>query len=1048
MGKRLDAFALTSRKKFCDPTATTAGTLKVASALLWTAGNLGLISWVGCAPSSSSLDGGRDHQKIETLPQASPNGNALGQSSELSGSSESSGSVERAMKAASLGDWKAAKRFLRSHLVSDPGNTSLQEDLARVAMQQGRTMIAIEFLQNVVDSNPDASMSIREDLAQMMMATGRPFETVAIEESLIERYPEAVDSRFALAGLAAMLGLDEVAVGQLRWLAQHKHGHFEGLVVLAQPSQVEPDSAMCEKLLQLCPEDQRAQYGPAKRDSLKLKWRQVADRLRPVVDQHPEFIPGYVLYGRALMELGKIDAMQDWYVKRPQDAQSSPQYWFVVGMWAEERGDHGGAARAYCEAALRQGANDSETLTHLIASLRRIGREDDVQHVAKRNEHLTQLHDLTKTLYERDTQSQKVAMQVAETMSRLGRVWEAEGWARFALTLRDDRLSDAKDRYLAIRSRLSPETPWDSSSVVEELKRQSLELPEISSLSSAPALDRKFALGNSKFLFADEAEARGLFHTTSLAPEANQQGHYIFQSNGGGAAVIDFDLDGWPDLTVADLNGKPMQEDSNTDRLFRNVNGSFIDITKESTFRDHGFSQGITVGDYNSDGFPDVLTGNIGQNRLFRNNGDGTFADVTETVGLTGRLWTTSMVIADIDGDGNADVFEVNYCGGNRPYERACRSREDNHLVACTPMDFEGEPDRVWAGLGDGTFEDVTAKWMKQSSPGRGLGLVAGHLDERPGLDVYVANDMSANHLWSLNRSDPGVADESTSLVEIAASRGLALSGRSLSQASMGIAVGDPDCDGDTDLFVTHFAGDHNTYYEQVGRGLWADRTYRAGLSEPSIDHLGFGIQWSDFDNDGTLELIIANGHVSDLDRSDVAYQMPPQLFRQTEVSQWAELPQGELGDYFSQDHLGRALLTMDANRDGRNDVVVTHLYEPVSLLMNHTRSASEDSSLGNTVGLVFVAKQSHRDAVGTTVQAKVGRRILHAQLTGGDGYMVSNQRRISLGIGNATEIESATITWPAGTQQTFHSLLSGRDYMLVEGDAEPTVLFDHSDQG
>ncbi len=485
--------------------------------------------------------------------------------------------------------------------------------------------------------------------------------------------------------------------------------------------------------------------------------------------------------------------------------------------------------------------------------------------------------------------------------------------------------------------------------------------------------------------------------------------------------MIDFDLDGWSDLAVAMLNGKPLQSNSSPNRLFRNLSGKFVELSGPANYLDTGFAQGIAVGDFNDDGFPDLFDANIGRNRLYRNNGDGTFQDVSASAGLGDELWTTSAVIADIDADGVADLFEVNYCRGPEPYQRACQNSEG--IATCPPLTFDAENDRIKRGRGDGTFLDVSGQWMDQTTPGRGLGVEVGMFDERSGLDVYVANDMTVNHLWSGGSDDGGFR-----MTDLGVIRGVGLSGRSLSQASMGMAAADPDGDGDIDFFLTHFSDDHNTYYEQVAPGLWADRSYPVGLSEPSMKLLGFGTEWVDFDNNGTLELIIANGHVDDVSRTDVSYLMPPQLFRRGPSGRWQELNRRDLGDYFATDHLGRALATVDADRDGRTDIAITHLQAPVSLLINRTRSS------GHSIALELKSTRGQRDAIGALVTAQVGERTITSQLTAGDGYMCSNQRRITLGLGESTEARDVVVTWPDGTVQSLGDLEGDRDYLAVEG--------------
>jgi hypothetical protein len=321
---------------------------------------------------------------------------------------------------------------------------------------------------------------------------------------------------------------------------------------------------------------------------------------------------------------------------------------------------------------------------------------------------------------------------------------------------------------------------------------------------------------------------------------------------------------------------------------------------------------------------------------------------------------------------------------------------------------------------------------MNQTSPGRGLGIVVGLLDDNPGMDLLIANDMTVNHLWSGH-----VIDSQFRLMDVGLARGIGTSGDSRSQASMGIAADDADSDGDIDFLMTHFADDHNTFYEQVAPGFWADRSHQVGLSAPSMKFLGFGTQWADFDNQGDLELIITNGHVDRVDREDVSYRMRPQLFYRQSSGHWVEWDRAALGEFFSHEYLGRALSVLDANRDGKTDVAITNLADPASLLMNRT------SNIGRAIGLELKATKTSRDAIGTTVSAVVGSKTLYAQLTAGNGYMASNQRRIAIGCANA-ESADVTVHWPSGAVQRFGTLESGKDYVLVEGSTEAHLSWHH----
>ncbi len=939
--------------------------------------------------------------------------------------------IAAASRAIARNDLAAAERALRSYLLTDPGSTRALELSGDVAARRGDADSATAMYQAAIDSTDSPSLPLLQKLTHALMRAGRPFDTMAVLEETTRRFPNDPETRFDLAGLATMVGLPQAAIPSLRWLARHGLGDPDSLLVLADPDRVESDGEMCRKLLARSPQDLRPEFSLAQLDASQLNWEAVAKRLEPVVKRHKDFVPAYTLYGRALIELDDVEGILEWQTAVPSHVESSPEYWIAAAVWSQRQGRHRQASRAFWEALRLDDTSHPEAMTALLLSLNQLGREQEARLVADQITKHSAMRDALKTHLERGGRSQAAALRVAEAMIALGRIWEGEAWARLAVSLTNDPVSDMPQRYLAIRAKLTVDTPWQ---VPEMMIGKQLDLSDFPLVSWAaarsPETDPVPPAGG-QFYFQDEAQQRGWVHTCQIAPQALKQGHWIYQSVGGGVGVIDFDLDGWPDLAAAMLDGKPLQSDSSANRLFRNINGRFVEVTESAGYSDTGFAQGITVGDYNDDGFPDIFDANIGRNRLYRNNGDGTFRDVSQQVGLGGEAWTTSAAIADIDGDGIADLYEAAYCSGPGPYEQPCHNSQG--ISTCPPLHFDAEQDRVWRGIGDGAFADASQLWMDQSSPGRGLGLVVGMLDERPGLDLYIANDMTVNHLWS------GEADANGfRLTDLAAIRGLGFSARSLSQASMGIAAADPDGDGDLDFFITHFSDDHNTYYEQVGPGLWTDRSSQVGLSLPSMKQLGFGTEWVDFDNNGSLELIIANGHVDDVDRTDVSYRMPPQLFDRDSGGRWNEIDRFQLGDYFATDHLGRALATLDLDRDGRTDVAITHLYDPVSLLINRTGGS------GRSIGIELKATTSQRDAIGAIVKMKVGTRNVTAQLTAGDGYMCSDQRRLSIGTGTAGEATDVMVTWPSGTNQVFGSLEAGRDYLLIEGSADPYRLQDH----
>ncbi len=934
-----------------------------------------------------------------------------------------------ARKAAVAGDFDAAENEITQHLLTSPNDAFALEFAGDIATQKRKHLDAAEMYAAARDSSPDPSLSLFDKQAQAFVGGGKPFAAVAVLQQAIEQFPNQPNPRYDLAGLATMLGITNEAIEPLQWLLQRQMADADSLLVLASPSRVQPDTTMCEQLVS--DQNLRPSLGLALADARAVQWNAVKERLGPVVAKHPDFLPAQMLYGRALAEMGD-PLITDWQKKLPAEAIQEAEFWLVAGLWASQQRQFEQAARCYWECMARSPAPPPEALSGLVLCLSQLDRREDAAAAEQILSLQTILGDAVETHLERKSQSQTAAMAVANALVDLGRLWEAEAWARYATSLAEDPVADASDKHRAIHQKLSLQTPIQSPQYTTAARIDLSDLQPVNWNANVEVAAHKPLSQPASIVFRDQANKRGLIHTCEIAASAIKEGHWIYQSVGGGVSVIDFNLDGWPDIAAAMLDGKPNQVDSSANALFMNLDGKFKSIASVAGYNDFGFSHGIAVGDYNSDGFPDLFDANIGRNRLYRNNGDGTFSEVDAKI--TSKDWTTSVVMADFDGDAIADLFEINYCGGEAPYIKPCRNKK-GLLSTCPPLEFDAQIDRVWRGKPDGTFEEMTSNWMEQTSPGRGLGVVVGQFDQRAGLDVYVANDMTVNHLWSPSTSDSGFR-----LVDLAAIRGLGFNAQSNSQASMGMAAADPDQDGDTDFFLTHFADDHNTYYEQVAPGLWRDRSYQTGLAAPSMKLLGFGTDWCDFDNNGTLELMVANGHVDDVQRDDVGYRMRPQLFSMNQQKRYEEVDRTQLGQYFSADHLGRALVSCDINRDGRSDIAISHLYDPVALLVNQTERA------GNSVSFTLQATTTQRDAIGAKLSAKVAGRTLHAQLTAGDGYMCSNQRRITLGTGDHFELESVEIEWPSGVTSKLGSITSGADYLVVEGQNEAFQLGEHID--
>ncbi|HEX6984214.1 MAG TPA: VCBS repeat-containing protein, partial [Planctomycetaceae bacterium] len=339
-----------------------------------------------------------------------------------------------------------------------------------------------------------------------------------------------------------------------------------------------------------------------------------------------------------------------------------------------------------------------------------------------------------------------------------------------------------------------------------------------------------------RFEIADAGIDFRYFHSADPATP----GARMFEFTGGGVGVLDYDADGRPDLHFTQgcrWPPDPRQREY-LDRIFRNLGSRFADVTVAAGVVEPAFSQGVACGDFDGDGFPDLYVANIGANRLFRNNGDGTFRDVTQDSGvLVGPLaeaWTTSAVMADLNGDGLPDLFDVNYVEGSDVFERICD--HDGVPRVCSPTAFDAQPDRLLLNRGDGAFTDVTAIAGIGAPDGTGLGVVAADFDGSGRLSLFVANDARNNHFYANAAESPGGLPR---FEERAAVNGTAFDRDGRSQACMGVAAGDADGDGRLDLFVTNYVAESNTLYLQEPDGVFVDASRAAGLSEPSLDLLG-----------------------------------------------------------------------------------------------------------------------------------------------------------------------------------------------------------------
>ena len=528
------------------------------------------------------------------------------------------------------------------------------------------------------------------------------------------------------------------------------------------------------------------------------------------------------------------------------------------------------------------------------------------------------------------------------------------------------------------------------------------------------------------FADATDASAIRFVHNSPFTPERHT--HLTF---GSGIGWVDFDQDDLPDLYAA--QGVPFEterspnSESVTDCLFRNLgDGQFEDVSKVCGLNDNDYSMGLSVGDFDNDGFQDIYVTNFGVNRLLSNQGDGTFTEIAAASGVAYAGFGASCTWVDLDDDGSLDLFVVNYVKLDLNHYELCTVERHGkrYGVTCHPRSLPPERDVLFRSHGDGGFSDGAERaGMHQSPAAQGLGVVAADLDADGDIDVYVANDSVANDLW-LNQADGQLSNEGIS-------SGTAFNGAGQREASMGVVVGDVDGDGLPELFVTNYYGETNTLYRNEAAGFFLDVTDEFGLASPSRLKLGFGTSLFDFDNDGWLDLFVANGHVHDRPEilgQNETFAQRPQLFQNQGGRRFTEVSDSG-GRYFQRHVVGRSCAVADYDRDGWQDLAIGHLNSSLVLLHNEERDPQMKSLQIQLVGV-----RSNRDAIGAVVEVRISEKHLTRFRTGSSGYLSCDEGCLTIGVGTSGTQADVTVGWPGGESQTFRSLQTGRRYVLIEG--------------
>ncbi|MGA2413413.1 MAG: CRTAC1 family protein [Candidatus Sulfotelmatobacter sp.] len=499
-------------------------------------------------------------------------------------------------------------------------------------------------------------------------------------------------------------------------------------------------------------------------------------------------------------------------------------------------------------------------------------------------------------------------------------------------------------------------------------------------------------------------------------------GKFLPETLGSGCAFLDYDRDGWQDiLLVSGMDWAGHKQRRSTPKLFRNNrDGTFSDVTARAGLDVEMYGMGVAVGDYDNDGFPDILITCVGQNRLFHNTGKGTFVDVTERCGLGKRLgFSTSALWFDYDRDGLLDLFVCNYVKWSPERDVFC-SLDGKHKSYCTPEAYRGETCWLFHNRGQGTFEDVTAASGIFDSSSKSLG-VAMLDDSRSGWpDLLVANDTQPNKLYRNQRNG--------TFKDAAVEAGLAFSNEGKARAGMGVDVGDFTNSGNSGIAITNFDNEMTGLYEFGGKS-YEDVAARAGVGLASKNSLGFGCVFLDANLDGWLDLAVANGHIDETVRNirgNVGYAQPALLFLNDGRGNFRDVA-AELGGGFDQPKVGRGLAYADFDRDGDLDLLLTtnngpaHLYRNDQLASNHS------------IRFRLVGTKSNRDAIGAVVRIFTGGWTQSRMVKSGSSYLSQSELPVTFGLEKRDRVERVVISWPSGRTEEFANLAAGRGYECVE---------------
>jgi enediyne biosynthesis protein E4 len=537
------------------------------------------------------------------------------------------------------------------------------------------------------------------------------------------------------------------------------------------------------------------------------------------------------------------------------------------------------------------------------------------------------------------------------------------------------------------------------------------------------------AAGEEHITFRDITAQAGIHFTHNNGAFGRK---WLPETMGPGCAFIDYDNDGFPDILLVNGQDWPGHGKSGvtTPKLYHNNHdGTFTDVTRKSGLGISLFGLGVAVGDYDNDGFDDIFISAVGQSHLFHNNGNGTFTDVTQSAGLWGpNEFSTSAAWVDYDRDGKLDLVVANYVQWSEKTDLYC-SLDGSHKSYCTPESYKGTSARLWHNLGNGKFEEATQKAGLYDPASKGLGVAILDYNNDGWPDILIANDTQPNKLY-LNKKN-GTFEER------AVSAGIGFSEDGVARAGMGVDAADYDRSGSASLIITNFSNQMLSLYHNEGNGLFVDEAPRSEVGRATLVTLGFGCFFLDYDNDGWQDIFVADGHIEDqieTVQKRVHYAEPPHLFRNLGAGKSGngkfEEVTDQVGSAFAAPKVARGAAFADINNDGALDILVTTNGGPAHLYLNQ-------GGTNQSLRIKLVGTKSNRDGIGAVVRVSAGDDRQWLTMKTGSSYLSQSELVLTFGMGSKTKADAVEIDWPSGQVDKLAHVASGQTITVQEAKGQ-----------